>query len=97
MVQDKKRRFAHAISFRIALPALLTILLFVTATFVIILPSFKENLLAKKREMLREMVEIVFDVVSTYEQMARAGEMSKEAAQKEALRIITALRYGPDN
>ncbi len=97
MEKDKKRKFAHAISIRIALPALLTILLFVTATFVIILPSFKENLLAKKRDLLREMVEIVYDLVSTYEQMARDKEMSVEEAQKEALRIIASLRYGPAN
>ncbi|WP_448874831.1 HD domain-containing phosphohydrolase [Desulfobulbus propionicus] len=97
MEKDKKNKFAHAISIRIALPALLTILLFVTATFVIILPSFKENLLTKKREMLRELVEIVYDVVATYEGMARSGEMSEEKAQKEALRIINSLRYGPSN
>lgn len=43
------------------------------------------------------MVEIVFDVVSTYEQMARAGEMSKEAAQKEASPriIITFFAMAP--
>ncbi|MDD2465008.1 MAG: cache domain-containing protein [Desulfobulbus sp.] len=97
MEKDKKRKFAHAISIRIALPALLTILLFVTATFVIILPSFKENLLEKKRDMLREMVEIVYDLVSTYEQMAKSGEISEEKAQKEALRIIASLRYGSAN
>ncbi|MGD9947683.1 MAG: HD domain-containing phosphohydrolase [Desulfobulbus sp.] len=97
MEKDKKHKFAHAISIRIALPALLTILLFVTATFVIILPSFKENLLAKKRDMLREMVEIVYDLVSTYEQMVRSGEISEGKAQKDALRIIASLRYGKDN
>jgi len=97
MEQDKKRTFAHALSIRIALPALCTILLFVTAIFVVILPSFKENLLEKKREMLREMTEVVYDVVSTHEKMARNGEISREAAQRQALRIIADLRYGPVN
>jgi len=97
MEKDKKRTFAQAISIRIALPALLTIILFVTATFVIILPSLKENLLAKKREMLRELNTIVWDMVASYEKMERAGEMSREQAQQTALHIIRDLRYGPVN
>jgi PAS domain S-box-containing protein/putative nucleotidyltransferase with HDIG domain len=97
MEKDKKRTFAQAISIRIALPALLTIVLFVTATFVIILPSLKENLLAKKREMLRELNTIVWEMVSSYEKMERTGEMSREQAQQTALHIIRDLRYGPVN
>lgn len=96
MEKEKKRKFAHAISIRIALPALLTVLLFVTATFLIILPSLKENLLAKKREMLRELTEIVWNVAASYEKKERAGEMSREQAQKEVGNIILALRYGPE-
>ncbi len=92
----KKRKFTNAISIRIALPALLTILLFVTATFVIILPSLKENLLAKKREMLRELTEIVWDTVASYEKMEQSGEMSREAAQEQVVRIINTIRYGPE-
>jgi len=97
MEKDRKRKFANAISIRIALPALLTILLFVTATFVIILPSLKENLLTKKREMLRELNTIVWDMVSSYQMMEQTGEMSREQAQQEALRIIRDIRYGPAN
>jgi signal transduction histidine kinase len=97
MEKFKKRRFAHAISLRIALPALLTVLLFVTATFVIILPSLKENLLEKKREMLRELNTIVWNMVASYEKMERTGEMSREQAQQTALDIIRDLRYGPEN
>jgi len=97
MEKIKKRRFAHAISIRIALPALLTIALFVTATFVIILPSFKDNLLTKKREMLRELNTIVWNMVSSYEKMERTGRMTREQAQQTALGIIRDLRYGPEN
>lgn len=97
MEKNKKPKFAHAISIRIALPALLTIALFVTATFVVILPSLKENLLAKKREMLRELNTIVWDMVSSYEKMERAGEMSREQAQQAAIKIIRDIRYGPEN
>jgi PAS domain S-box-containing protein/putative nucleotidyltransferase with HDIG domain len=97
MEKFKKRRFAQAISLRIALPALLTVLLFVTATFVIILPSLKENLLEKKREMLRELNTIVWNMVASYEKMERTGQMSRDQAQQTALAIIRDLRYGPEN
>ncbi len=97
MEKDKKRKFAHAISIRIALPALLTIVLFVTATFVIILPSLKENLLEKKREMLRELNTIVWSMVASYEQMEQSGAMSREQAQQAAMDIIRDIRYGPEN
>lgn len=97
MEKDKKRKFAHAISIRIALPALLTIVLFVTATFVIILPSLKNNLLAKKREMLRELNTIVWNMVATHEKMERTGAMSRQQAQESVLAIIRDLRYGPAN
>ena len=96
MEKEIKRKFAHSISLRIALPALLTIFLFVTATFLIILPSLKENLLTKKREMLRELTEIVWNIASSYENKERTGELSREQAQKEVANIILALRYGPE-
>ena len=87
----------HAISIRIALPALTTILLFVTAIFLIILPSLKENLLAKKREMLKELIEITWDMVATYEQMEKTGTITREEAQQQAIAIVNNLRYGPNH
>ena len=96
MERPKNRHSAPAISIRIALPALLTILLFVTATFVIILPSLKESLLDKKREMLMDMSKIVLDMVTFYESKERSGELSREEAQQKVIDIILQLRYGPD-
>ena len=96
---DKKgrRQQLHAITIRIALPALFTVLLFVTAIFLIILPSLKENLLAKKRDMLKEVTKITWDMVASYEQLERLGSLSREQAQQRAIDIINILRYGPNN
>ena len=96
---DKKgrRQQLHAITIRIALPALFTVLLFVTAIFLIILPSLKENLLAKKRDMLKEVTKITWDMVASYEQLERSGSLSREQAQQRAIDIINILRYGPNN
>ena len=97
MDKKGKRKLVHAITIRIALPALLTILLFVTAIFLIILPSLKENLLAKKRELLLEVTKITWDMVAAYEKMERAGVLSRAEAQHQAKEMIKIFRYGPTN
>lgn len=97
MDKKGKRKLVHAITIRIALPALLTILLFVTAIFLIILPSLKDNLLAKKRELLQEVTKITWDMVAAYEKMERAGVLSRAEAQHQAKEMIKIFRYGPTN
>jgi PAS domain S-box-containing protein/putative nucleotidyltransferase with HDIG domain len=95
MDKKGKRKLVHAITIRIALPALLTILLFVTAIFLVILPSLKDNLLAKKRELLQEVTKITWDMVAAYEKMERAGLLSRAEAQHQAKEMIKIFRYGP--
>ena len=97
MDKKGKRKLVHAMTIRIALPALLTILLFVTAIFLIILPSLKENLLAKKRELLQEVTKITWDMVATYEKMEQSGVLSRIEAQHQAMEMIKIFRYGPEN
>jgi Cache domain. len=97
MDKKGKRKLVHAMTIRIALPALLTILLFVTAIFLIILPSLKENLLAKKRELLQEVTKITWDMVATYEKMERSGVLSRTEAQHQAMEMIKNFRYGSEN
>ena len=97
MDKKGKRQQLHAITIRIALPALSTVLLFVTAIFLIILPSLKENLLAKKRDMLKEVITITWDMVASCERLEQSGSLSREQAQQRAIDIINSLRYGPNN
>ena len=97
MDKKGKRKLLHATTVRIALPALLTILLFVTAIFLIILPSLKENLLEKKRELLQEVTKITWDMVAAYEKKERTGTLSRAEAQRQAIEMIKIFRYGPGN
>lgn len=97
MDMKKKRQFAHAISLRIALPALLTILLFVTAIFFIILPALEDNFIARKREMIRELTETAWHILASSEKMEEEGLKTKEEAQKEAIALVRDLRYGPEH
>ena len=45
--------------FSIIVPSILTILLFITSMYVILIPSFEKNMMNKKKEMIRELTNIV--------------------------------------
>jgi hypothetical protein len=49
MPEKKLKKIANTISFRIALPAFLTIVLFVTVIFFVLLPQLEQSLLKKNR------------------------------------------------
>lgn len=81
---------------RIFLPTLIAILLFLAAIWGFILPSFEQTLLDRKRELIQELTNSAWSILSSYEQDERDGLISREEAQKMAIAKIEALRYGPD-
>ena len=91
---EKKR--IYTISRRIALPALLTILLFVTAIFFIILPRLEQSFIGRKQEMIREQTETAWSLLSDYRDRELSGELTTSEAQLRAILRIGKLRYGPE-
>jgi PAS domain S-box-containing protein/putative nucleotidyltransferase with HDIG domain len=94
MPDKKLRKLSTSISLRIALPALLTILLFITAIFVILLPQLEESVMNRKKETIKELTETVWSLIDSYHERQHLGELSKEEAQKRAILRIRTLRYG---
>ena len=90
----KKR--IYTISRRIALPALLTVVLFVTSIFFVILPQLEKSFLARKQEMIREQVETACSLLADYHNRELSGELSTSEAQLRALLRTNELRYGPE-
>ena len=86
----------YTISRRIALPAFLTILLFVTVIFWVILPQLEQSLLNRKQEMIRELTETAWSLIEDYHDRELSGELSKDEAQLRATLRIGKLRYGPE-
>jgi PAS domain S-box-containing protein len=80
---------------RIVLPTLLTVILFVVAIFLVFIPTLEDNMMASKREMIRELTIAAWNILANLEQDAQAGIMTREAAQQEAIRQIRHLHYGP--
>ncbi len=79
------------------LPAMLSVALFGITTFWLVLPQTENAILAKKREMVREMTLTVWYLLSTYEQQEKAGILTRAEAQARALKRVRELRYGSDS
>ena len=76
------------------MPALLTIVLFVTSIFFIILPQLEKSFIARKQEMIREQVETAWSLVTDYHNRELSGELTTSEAQLRAILRIGKLRYG---
>ena len=82
---------------RIFLPTLIAIALFLAAIWGIILPSFEQTLLERKRELIRELTNSAWSILASYERDEQNGLLTREQAQAQAMARIEALRYGPEN
>ena len=79
---------------RIVFPTLLAVGLSIATIFGLILPALEKNLMDRKREMIRELVQSAMSILAHYEADARAGLISRPEAQKRAISHIEFLRYG---
>ena len=93
MKVPKKNPLRH-IPFRIFLPVVLTVLLFILTIFQLILPMMQERLLDGKREVIRELVVSAWSSLDGYAQQERKGLLSRDEAQQLAKNHIRGLRYG---
>ena len=79
---------------KIIIPAGLTIVLFVTAIFVFILPMIEDFLMDGKREGILRLTESAWSVLELYHEQEQQGLMTKEQAQAQAVLVLSRLRYG---
>jgi PAS domain S-box-containing protein len=82
---------------KILLPPVLTILLFILTIFYIIIPRYQETIMNGKREMIKELTNSAWSILSKYENDEREGAYSREEAQETARSRIQYLRYGEEN
>ncbi len=86
------RRF----NFKILLPSILTILLFILTLFLVVIPHFQQNIMNGKREMIKELTNSAWSILSKYENDERTGLLTRTEAQKTAISRIQYLRYGEE-
>jgi len=66
--------------FRIVLPVLLTVALFVGTIFGLILPQYKKNLLSDRREMIRELTQSAWSIIDSHHRQELIGNLSRRSA-----------------
>ena len=93
---ETKNRF-KGFFLSIIIPVLLTIFLFIISIFIIIIPEFEQNIINRKREMLRELTNSTVSILSKLNIDEQASLLSKDEAQKQAINKIEFLRYGKEN
>jgi PAS domain S-box-containing protein len=81
---------------RILLPTLLVISLFLAAIWGIILPSFEQTLLVRKHELIHELTNSAWSILSSYYRDEQNGRFTREEAQALAISRLEDLRYGPE-
>ena len=84
------------LAFRFALPAALTICLFLFVCFVILIPTLENSLMQRKRDTVRELTATAVSILQQYADQVESGQRTEEEAQKAALERIRNLRYGPE-
>ncbi len=80
---------------KILLPSGAGILLFVTTTFLVVIPSYRHNLMEGKRETIRELTNSVHSLFQKLNLIV-GDELSLEDAKAEARLIVRDMRYGPE-
>lgn len=82
---------------RVLLPTFIVLGLFLAALWGVILPSFEQTLLDRKRELIRELTNSAWSILASYHNDEQAGLLTREQAQAQAMTRIQNLRYGPES
>ncbi|MCP4050715.1 MAG: PAS domain S-box protein [bacterium] len=92
----KKIYMFNRFVFKIIIPALLAILLFVISIYLIVLPAFEKSMMDLKREMIRELTNSAWNILAKYESDEKQGILTREKAQAQAIAQFSSLYYGHD-
>lgn len=80
---------------RILLPSLFAVFLFLISMYVYVIPDYRESLMDKKRETIRELTNTAWSVMSKLDGMV-SDSFPVGQAQHEAALIISEMRYGDE-
>ncbi len=81
---------------RVVLPAVLAVILFILATFLLLIPAVENQMLEGKKETTQELTRSAISVIDEYYREEVAGTLTREQAQAEAKVRIEQLRWGDE-
>lgn len=84
------------IVFRVTLPVLLTVIIFVISIFGVSLPAQRRHLIDSRKRMVYEMTHMAWTLLEHYHLRVSQGELPLETAQRRVAERIRSLRYGSE-
>jgi signal transduction histidine kinase len=95
--EDQTRRLnIYKEYIKITAPAIAAVVLFALAMFGVFLPGYQASLMDGKKEMIREITSVAWNILETFAQKEGNGELSRKEAQQKAMEQIRRIRYGPE-
>lgn len=79
---------------RVAIPTLMSLILFFSAIFFVEIPAFKESLMHQKQDGVRNVVQLGLEIIHRQYKLEQAGIITREEAQKRALSLLATMRFG---
>lgn len=92
VMRNKKNILSKLV--RISFPIWLTFILFVVSIFFLFIPSLKQNLMAQKKEGIKQLIDSNCSLFEEYQKKVEQGELTLSEAQKKAINQMRTLRYG---
>lgn len=89
-------RWLKTVPLRIFLPVVLTIFLFVTTIFGLILPLIEDHMMTRKRQMIQALTEAAVSTLQVYANQVQTGQLSQTEAQSRAVDHLRQIRFGPE-
>jgi hypothetical protein len=82
---------------RIIIPIYTIYLLFILSIFFVFIPMSKKQMMDQKKEMISELTQSSWSLLSEYNKRVKQGELTLENAQNLAIERVRNLRYGPES
>lgn len=95
--EPRQEQMVNRFSFRVILPTVLTLLLFIGVMFLLTLPHVEQAMMAQKRQTIEVLTASAASSIEHYIDRVDAGELNLDIAQQEALEQIRYMRYGENN
>ena len=80
-------------SLRILIPLYFTYILFLLSVLLIFIPNEKKQMIEQKKDMLQNLTESVWWLLSEYDERIQTGDLTPENARQRAIKRISKLRY----
>ena len=93
---EGKKLFKMGVQWKISLVVVAVVAVFIAFILGYILPQMENSLYTSKKIQTQNEVMTAYSILQHYQDMEKAGTLSKDEAQKQAKADINSLRYGED-